>query len=114
MQDDFQSERIGQRHGPTLKFRGRVIDELDRPRSTLHGDRWFGGVLWETEGGAWIADSIHYSDADGEDDHHRALVLKPDMDDQERCFAVMEHFGWSAQARAMAKRLKWNLALTID
>lgn len=112
MTSEIETIRIGQKEGPTIKARGRLVDELDAPKGQF--GRWFGGQLWETEGGAYIADSIHFSDIDGEDDHHRALVLYPDMPEQERRMAVMAHFNWTHQARALAKRLGWSLVVTVD
>jgi hypothetical protein len=121
MNDEIETIRIGQKEGPTIKARGRLLDELDAPRKSherwLAGhtlDRWFGGHLWETVGGAYIADSIHFSDIEGEDDHHRAIVLGPEMDEFDRRMAVMAHFSWTPQARAMAKRLGWKLVVEVS
>lgn len=111
MTDEIETIRIGQKEGPTIKARGRLLYELDAPRHSL--DRWFGGHLWETVGGAYIADSIHYSDIDGEDDIHRAIILGPEMDEFDRRMAVMSHFAWTSQARAMAKRLGWKLVVEV-
>lgn len=111
MTDDIQSIRIGQKLGPKIKATGRLIGELDMPASA--GDRWYGGQLWETTGGAYIADSINYSDVPGEVAVHSALILAADMAELERQIAVMEHFAWTPQARAMAKRLGWKLTLEV-
>jgi len=111
MSDKVEKIRIGQKDGPTIKATGVLLDSLDAPRSA--GGRWFGGDLWQTVGGAYIADSIHFSDIEGEDDHHRALILYADMDELDRRIAVMEHFAWTPQARAMAKRLGWKLVVEV-
>lgn len=111
MSDEFESIRIGQKEGPTIKATACLLGSLDQPRSA--GERWFGGDLWETKGGAYIADSVHFSDIEGEDDHHRALILDADMPEFDRRMAVMEHFNWTPQARALAKRLKWSLVVEV-
>lgn len=112
MSNEIEKIRIGQLEGPTIKANGRLLGSLAAPSRSF--ERWFGGDLWETTGGAYIADSIHFSDIDGEDDHHRALILYPDMPEQERRMAVMAHFNWTHQARALAKRLGWSLVVTVD
>lgn len=111
MTDEFTPQRIGQKSGPKIKFNGRLLDELDMPASA--GDRWYGGQLWETTGGAYIADSINYSDVPGEVAVHSALILYADMPELERQIAVMEHFAWTPQARSMAKRLGWKLVVEV-
>lgn len=111
MSDEIIAIRIGQKAGPKIKATGRILDELDMPASAR--DRWYGGILYETVGGAYIADSIHFSDIEGEDDHHRALILDAEMPEFDRRMAVMEHFNWTPQARAMAKRLKWSLVVEV-
>lgn len=112
MTDEIQTIRISQKEGPTIRANGRLLDSLDAPARA--GGRWYGGDLWETTGGALIADSINFSDIEGEQDIHRALILYPDMPDLERRVAVMEHFAWTPQARAMAKRLGWKLEVRVD
>lgn len=112
MTDDIQPIRIGQKSGPKIKATGRLLDTLDMPASA--GDRWYGGELWQTVGGAYIADSINFSDVPGEVAVHSALVLYADMPELERQIAVMEHFAWTPQARAMAKRLGWKLVVEVD
>lgn len=112
MTDEIINIRIGQKAGPKIKATGRILDQLDAP-SGWH-DRWYGGVLYETVGGAYIADSINFSNVAGEDALHNALILYPDMPDLERWIAVMEHFAWTPQAWAMAKRLGWKLEVRVD
>lgn len=109
---DIISIRIGQKAGPKIKATGRILDRLDEPASA--GDRWYGGILYQTTGGAYIADAINFSSLMGEDDLHNALILYPDMPELERQIAVMEHFAWTPQARAMAKRLGWKLEVRVD
>lgn len=111
MTDEIISIRIGQKTGPKIKATGRVLDTLDTPASA--GDRWYGGTLYQTTGGAYIADAINFSSLMGEDDLHNALILYPDMPELERQIAVMEHFAWTPQARAMAKRLGWKLTIEV-
>lgn len=112
MSDEIIAIRIGQKAGPKIKATGRILDELDMPASAR--DRWYGGILYETVGGAYIADSINFSDIIGEDNLHNALILYADMPELERQIAVMEHFNWTPQARAMAKRLGWKLVVEVD
>lgn len=111
MSNEIEKIRIGQLEGPTIKANGRLLGSLAAPSRPF--ERWFGGDLWETTGGAYIADSIHFSDIEGEDDHHRALILDAEMPEFDRRMAVMEHFNWTPQARAMAKRLKWSLVVEV-
>lgn len=111
MTDEIINIRIGQKVGPKIKATGRILDELDEPAS--RGDRWYGGILYETVGGAYIADAINFSDVLGEVEVHNALILYPDMPELERQIAVLEHFAWTPQARTMAKRLGWKLTVEV-
>ena len=111
MTEEIISIRIGQKIGPKIKATGRILNELDEPAS--RGDRWYGGILYQTVGGAYIADAINFSDIPGEVDVHSALILYADMPELERQIAVMEHFAWTPQARAMAKRLGWKLTVEV-
>lgn len=112
MEDDIINIRIGQKSGPKIRATGRILDELDEPAN--HDVRWYGGILYQTTGGAYIADAINFSEIPGEVEVHSALVLYADMPELERQIAVMEHFAWTPQARAMAKRLGWKLVVEVD
>lgn len=111
MTDEIITIRIGQKAGPKIKATGRVLDTLDAPASA--GDRWYGGTLYETTGGAYIADAINFSDIPGEVAVHSAVILYPDMPELERQIAVMEHFAWTPQAWMLAKRLGWKLTIQV-
>lgn len=111
MTDEIQTIRIGQRAGPKIRATGRLLDRLDMPANA--GDRWYGGNLWETTGGAYIADAINFSEIPGEVSVHSAVVLYADMPELERQIAVMEHFAWTPQAWMLAKRLGWNLTVHV-
>jgi hypothetical protein len=99
---DWRQFDIVQTNGPVLQFCGKVLADAD----------WFGtglATIVETRGGALVA-LIEAGTAEGQT---TATVIPPSDDPQSIHLQVMDAFGWSREARAMAKQLGWDLRVEV-
>ncbi|HCW62535.1 MAG TPA: hypothetical protein DHB48_16305 [Sphingobium sp.] len=127
--DGFTREKIVCNRGPTYEFWGKLLGEYStnpkRDRS-----KWTELRLWETPSGQWVAESAGCSDEPGHVDIADALVIRGPVvlvdrqtlkDFEEKTpqtlsmeFQAMEFWGWSSPAKALAKRLGWNLLINVE
>lgn len=108
---EFTPQKIVANKGPTLQFDGNLLIEYstDPKRQKV---RWTEFRLWETPSGAWIMETVGCSDDEAQVDIFDAEVFRGEVG--ERPIAVMDWLGWSYPARAIAKKLGWNLIVRID
>lgn len=100
--------------GPRLEFTGRLLatdsylTKGDDPLNIeLH--------VYQTVAGALIGVSSAIPASSEGYETIQATVVEPTQDLQAMRFAIMDGFGWSTVARAMArKKLKWSLRRDID
>lgn len=127
--EGYSFEVIKANRGPEFQFMGRLLGEYTtNPR----GDRskWTEIRLWETPSGKWVAESAGCSDEPGHVDIADAMVIRGPVvlvqrqtlkDFEEQApetlsmeFQAMEFWGWSSPAKALAKKLGWDLRVTIE
>ena len=127
--DGFTREKIVCNRGPTYEFWGKLLGEYStnpkRDRS-----KWTELRLWETPSGQWVAESAGCSDEPGHVDIADAVVIRGPVvlvdrqtlkDFEQKTpqtlsmeFQAMEFWGWSSPAKALAKRLGWNLHIDVE
>jgi hypothetical protein len=93
---EWEQFDIVQTEGPTLQFCGKVLAAIAA----------YDTSVIETRAGAlavWLDDGVESS----------ATVIPPSDDPQSMHLKVMDAFGWSNAARAMAKKLGWDLRLEV-
>jgi hypothetical protein len=105
---EMLQRRLVPTRGPVHRFKGKLIAEASSWREGKA--RWQECRLWETEGGAWIAELMGASDAGSERDITTVTVVTPGATEEERRFAVMDGFEWNTLARSMVReQLGWKL-----
>lgn len=116
-------QRLQVNNAPDLKFEGRVVYEYSTQSKGESKPRWTELRVWETEGGAWIAESLGCSIRPGESDLRDVLVIEPHDTDIDaapelllsaRINQVMAFFGWSTVAKAFARKAGWNVVREVD
>lgn len=110
-ESEFTPQKIVANKGPTLQFDGKLLIEYstDPKKQKV---RWTELRLWETPSGAWIMESVGCSDDEAQVDIFDAEVFRGEVG--ERPIAVMDWLGWSYPARAIAKKMGWNLIVRVD
>lgn len=111
--DGFERVRLSVAHGQDIHFVGRVIAEYTTQNSGGTKNRWTELRVWQTEGGAWIAESVGASDAGREIDIVEATVIDADTPEQDKRLAVMAAFNWTTAAKAMARLHKWDVRRVV-
>lgn len=127
--EGFTREKIACNRGPTYEFWGKLLGEhTTNPK----GDRtkWTEIRLWETPSGKWVVESAGCSDEPGHVDIADAVHIRgpivlidrqslqdfaeqtPEIRSME--FQAMDFWGWSSPAKALAKKLGWNLKVQLD
>lgn len=117
--------RLQVNNGPDIKFVGRLVYEYSTQNKEQTKERWSELRLWETEGGAWIAEKVGCSDKQREVDLVDALVIEPtdgDLDATGELQAgqlaewrnqVMAFFGWTVVAKAFARKAGWDVVREV-
>jgi hypothetical protein len=111
---ELENVRIVVNNGQDVHFTGRLVCEYTTQNAAGNKSRWTDLRLWETEGGAWVAESVAASDNDREVDFATVLVIEPGGEDEvpdveAARLAVMDHFGWTTTAKAFAKEVGWDM-----
>ena len=125
----YSREKIVCNHGPTYEFWGKLLGEhTTNPKGNR--SKWTEIRLWETPSGKWVAESAGCSDEPGHVDIANAAVIRgpavlverqtlhsfqekePEILSME--FQAMEFWGWSSPAKALAKKLGWNIVVQVD
>lgn len=127
--EGFAREKIVCNRGPTYEFWGKLLGEhTTNPKRER--TKWTEIRLWETPAGQWVAESAGCSDEPGHVDIVDAAVIRgpvvlvdrQTLQDFEAKtpqtlsmeFQAMEFWGWSSPAKALAKKLCWNLIVQVD
>ena len=127
--DGFTREKIVCNRGPTYEFWGKLLGEYStNPQRTR--SKWTELRLWETPSGQWVAESAGCSDEPGHVDIADAVVIRGPVvlvdrqtlqDFESKTpqtlsmeFQAMEFWGWSSPAKALAKKLGWDLKVKVD
>ncbi|EQA97263.1 hypothetical protein [Sphingobium sp. HDIP04] len=111
--DGYTHEEIACNRGPTYQFLGKLLGEhTTNPKRDRA--KWTEIRLWETPSGKWVAESAGCSDEPGHVDIADAAVIAGDQDGRSMEFQAMDFWGWSSPAKALAKRLGWNLVVRVD
>jgi len=111
MVSDYELQEIEAHQGPNVRFDGRLLEEYSARSKSAQ--RWTDYELWETRGGAWVVVIVGRTTLDKEQDYFSVRVIKPG-EEQARILEAMDFMGWGYGARALAKRLKWNLTVEVD
>lgn len=126
---DFKSMKLVCSRGPTFEFKGKLLGEYSTDPQGKK-TKWTELRLWETPSGKWVAESAGCSDEPGHIDIIDAHVIRGPVvlvdrqtlkDFEEKTpqtlsmeFQAMEFWGWSSPAKALAKRLGWDLTVKVD
>lgn len=125
---DFEEVEIARQDAPDVRFRGRLVAEVDSKDETRENrkpkERWKRLELWELETGDWVAASIACSDREGEIDFADAdgvlIIREAGRLTNEGARGVdamrkeaMEFFGWTWLAKALAERAGWDVVEEI-
>lgn len=127
--EGFTREKIVCNRGPTYEFWGKLLGEhTTNPKRDR--TKWTEIRLWETPSGQWVAESAGCSDEPGHVDIADAVVIRGPVvlverqtlkDFEEKTpqtlsmeFQVMDFWGWSSPAKALAKKLKWDLVVNVS
>lgn len=116
---DYKEQRISVTNGQDVRFKGRLLGEFTTQNKAGTKSRWTELRLWETEGGAWVAESVGCSDNEREVDLTDVAVIEPSdpekkglaamRNEQQLREAVMQHFGWTTAAKAFAREMGWEV-----
>ncbi len=116
-------QRLRVNNAPDVHFKGKMSHEYTTQSKDKSKDRWTELRLWETEGGAWIAEKVGCSSRSGEAELRDVLVIEgvtgefdEFVDDTTRLAVelqaqeqVMAFFGWTVVAKAFAKQAGWDV-----
>lgn len=125
----FSFQKLKATRGPDFEFMGKLLGEYTTdPRRQR--TKWTELRLWETPSGKWVAESAGCSDEPGHVDIIDAHVIRGPVVLVERQtlkefeektpqtlsmeFQAMEFWGWSSPAKALAKKLGWDLKVLVD
>lgn len=128
---DYHKVRLKITKGPDIEFEGFVVHEYSTQNASESKRRWTELRLWQTRGGAWIAEQCGVSMEGGERDLREALVIDPpklnilELGQPERSEAlpivpaeaameVMDFWGWTSAAKAFAKQAGWDVTRRVD
>lgn len=139
--EQFTRQRLRTNNAPDVHFNGRLLHEYTTQSADQAKTRWTELRLWETRGGAWVAENMACSRRPGEHDLRDVLVIErfgapirfqmPDLpehgasgfdqemrtilkDEAEAIQDVMAFFGWSVVAKAFAKQAGWDVVRRVD
>ncbi len=113
MSEIMTKYRLVGRNCQDVEFVGRVLHSYSTQNAGGTKRQWTELVLYVSEAGAWIADDVSCSDAEGESDFHRTAVIHADEALALSRTAVMKHFGWTTVAKAFARVAGWNVTRTV-
>lgn len=111
---DFEKKRLQPAHGPDLHFEGRLVGAYSTQNRAETKRRWTELQLWETRGGAWIAESVGRTVDEREFDIVEAAVIEAGGEEEVRRRAVMEAWGWTSAAKAFAREQGWDVVRKVD
>lgn len=127
--EGFTRETIVCNRGPTYEFWGRLLGEYST-NANGRKSRWTELRLWETPSGKWVAESAGCSDEVGHVDIADACVIRGPIviierqtmtESQEKTpeirskeFQAMDFWEWTSPAKALAKKLGWELSVRVD
>lgn len=127
--DGFTREKIACNSGPTYEFWGKLLGEYSTNRDGRR-TKWTEIRLWATPAGQWVAESAGCSDEPGHVDILDAVAIRGPVVLIERQtlqdyrnktpvlrsmeFQAMDFWKWSSPAKALAKKLKWDLKVQVD
>lgn len=124
---EFEEVRIPRKDKPDVKFRGRLLAQVDSRGEDRRGvkDRWTQLELYELESGKWVAASVGCSNRDGEIDFGEVCVIDERTAQIEitigegvsvitRETRVMEFFGYTWLSKLLAEQLGWDVDEVIE
>jgi hypothetical protein len=133
---DLEEVEIARKEKPDVRFKGRLLAEVDSRTDADRGGRtnsgrWTSLQLWELESGTWVAAAIGCSDKDGEIDigdieriptHHIVEVAngrdigdeRAPLEPKSREQRAMDFWGWSWLAKKLADKLGWDVVEDIE
>ncbi len=125
----YSSKKIACNRGPTYEFWGKLLGEYSTDPQRKKS-KWTEIRLWETPSGQWVAESAGCSDEPGHVDIADAVVIRGPIVLVERQtlkefedktprtlsmeFQAMDFWGWSSPAKALAKKLGWDLKVQVE
>lgn len=125
----FGFQKLKATRGPEFEFMGKLVGEYSTDPQGKR-TKWTELRLWETPSGKWVAESAGCSDEPGHVDIIDAHVIRgpvvlierqtlKDFEEQtpqtlSMEFQAMEFWGWSSPAKALAKKLGWDLKVLVD
>ncbi len=117
MTTEYEPKTLKPSRGAPVRFKGRILAETEW--DTKDGC-WMRFTVWETRGGAYIAQIS--GDVPGKPDqvHCTVGVVEPiydedgERDETAMQIAVLDHFDWHDRAKAMLKReLGWSPRIEV-
>ena len=111
MTEEYQAKTLKPSRGAPVRFKGRIIAETEW--DTRDGC-WMRFTVWETRGGAYIAQIS--GDVPGKPDqvHCSVTVVEPHPNPTAMQIAVLQHFDFHDRAKAMLKReLGWSPVIEV-
>jgi hypothetical protein len=105
--------------GPDIAFTGHMVAQFVEPGHDHDGANRHEVRLWRSVGGALIAECALVYASDARAPRRHALVLTgsgidPEQPSAATQEAVMEFFQWSAEAKALARRLGWDVVRHVE
>lgn len=113
MTDDYQKVRLSASHGPDTHFEGKLVHQYSTQNRDGSKDRWTELRLWETRGGAWIAESVGCSTRGNEREIREVAVIGVPFG-EDIPLRVMEAWGWTTAAKAFAREMQWDVVLRVE
>lgn len=127
--EGFVKRRLSVNNAADVHFNGKLLHEYSTQNAERTKTRWTELRLWETEAGTWLAESVGYSDRQGESELRDVAIFEkksgldvrkladPDFVDtspDRRQPDVMAFFGWTVVAKAFAREAGWDVIRRID
>ncbi|WP_334656711.1 hypothetical protein [Sphingomonas panaciterrae] len=129
--DEFTRQKFVVNNAPDVHFEGKRIGFYTTQSERRPKDRWTELALWETRGGAWIAEQVGRTSREGEQAIRDALVIENVDGDRKVKIdgqivtrevpsaaaareMVMQFFGWTIVAKAFAREMGWDVVRRID
>jgi hypothetical protein len=130
--DEFTKQRFVVNNAADVHFEGKQIGFYTTQNERKPKDRWTELALWETRGGAWIAEQVGRSSREGEQAIRDVLVIDAQKGTDIRVLAgvmeapteralppsavqkIMEFFGWTIVAKAFAREMGWDVVRRLD
>jgi hypothetical protein len=111
---EFQKVRLSVAHGPDVHFEGIEMYSYSTQRADGGKSRWTDLRLWETKGGAWVAEMVGRSTQRGEFDITEATVIEAGTPLSESIQRVMTAWGWTSAAKAFARERGWDIIRRVE